>query len=199
MASTTTCAWDDPTTRQGWRTTLVQQVVQLLIPLILFPSLLFATAMTPAWLAPLWAVPGVVVLYVFYERLRQLRNLVGIRRVLQVYGWSPVVAHSVSRSLCRFEGLNPDNPAVSVSVQLRAAFAGRFLHWVRWCRANDQQKVRFCGDPRFIGVVAHSDLGKGRMRLIAQREAVDSRMPARRKGVSDEARDRARSVGARVG
>ncbi|MGW8553299.1 hypothetical protein [Streptomyces tubercidicus] len=199
MVPSTACAWDDPTTRRGWRTSLVQQVLHLLLPLLLFPCLLFAIAMTPGWLAPLWVLTGLVDLYVFYERLRQLRNVVAIRGVLKVYGWSSVVAHSVSRSVCRFEGSNPDNPALSVSVQLRAPFAGRFLHWVRWCHANDQQKVRFCGDPRFLGVVAHSDLGKGRMRLIAQREAVDSRMSARRKGVSDEARERARSVGARVG
>ncbi|WP_128508833.1 hypothetical protein [Streptomyces inhibens] len=138
-------------------------------------------------------------MYFLYERIRQLRNVTAIRRVLRIYGWSSALGHSVSRSICRFEGHSPDDPAVSVSVQLRAPFAGRFLHWVRWCRANDGQKVRFCGDPRFIGVVAHTDLGKGRMRLVAQREALDSRMSARRKGVSEQARERARSVGARVG
>jgi hypothetical protein len=138
-------------------------------------------------------------MYVIYDRARQLRGLGTIRRVLKVYDWSPALARSVSRSVCRFEGHSPDAPATSVSVELRAPFAGRFLHWARWCRANDGQKVRFCGDPRFIGVVAHSDLGKGRMRLVAQREAINPRMSARRKGVSETAKERARAVGARVG
>ncbi|AJP04120.1 hypothetical protein TU94_24255 [Streptomyces cyaneogriseus subsp. noncyanogenus] len=58
-------------------------------------------------------------------------------------------------------------------------------------------EVWFAGDPRFLGVVAVP--GPRRLVRVAQREAVDSRMPARRRGVGPEARERARAAGARVG
>ncbi|MFH8572306.1 hypothetical protein [Streptomyces sp. NPDC017993] len=177
----------------------MQQTVGLLAAVAFFPLVLFAAVMTPRWLVPLWVVAAVTAMYVIHDRARQLRGVATMRRVLKVYDWSPALAHSVSRSVCRFEGHSPDDPAASVSVELRAPFGGRFLHWARWCRANDGQEVRFCGDPRFLGVVAHSDLSKGWMRLVAQREAIDPRMSARRKGVSEAAKERARAVGARVG
>ncbi|MGX1477895.1 UNVERIFIED_CONTAM: hypothetical protein RKD50_006703 [Streptomyces canus] len=53
------------------------------------------------------------------------------------------------------------------------------------------------GDPRFLGVVAVP--GPRRLFGVAQRAAVDDRMSARKRGVSPEARERAKVAGARVG
>jgi hypothetical protein len=198
-SSTVPPAWGDPATRQGWRTSLIQQLAGVLFAGIAFPAWLFATVMTPRWLVPLWVVVGMTVALHILYRAAQLFSLVQIRRLLKIYAWSSVVARIADKSGCRFEGVNPDNPAQRVSVRLRMAFAGRLTYWVRWCRAHDGQEVRLCGDPRFIGVVAHRDAQKGRFRLVAQPEAIDRRMSPRRKGVSQEARERALAVGARVG
>ncbi|MGP3981243.1 hypothetical protein [Streptomyces sp. KR80] len=197
--STISPAWGDSATRQGWRTSLLQELVGVLCAGITFPAWLFATVMTPRWLVPLWVGVGMAVALHILYRVAQLFSLVQIRRVLKVYAWSSAVARTADKPGCRFEGVNPDNPAQHVSVRLRMAFAGRLTYWGRWCRAHDGQEVHFCGDPRFVGVVAHRDVQKGRLRLVAQREAVDRRMSPRRKGVTQEARERALAVGARVG
>jgi hypothetical protein len=195
----TSPAWEDPAAHQAWRASLLQQLAGVVFALILYPALLFAATMTPRWLTPLWVVVGVVIgLYTLY-RIKQLFSLTRIVRVLKVYPWSTAVAHTSGTSECRFEGPNPDNSTQQVSVRLRMPFGGRLVYWVRWCRAHDGQKVRFCGDPRFIGVVALIDAGKGRLRLVSQPEATNRRMSPRRKGVSQEARERAIAVGARVG
>ncbi|MFI1616522.1 hypothetical protein ACH4VT_05980 [Streptomyces lydicus] len=55
----------------------------------------------------------------------------------------------------------------------------------------------FAGAPRYLGVVATP--GPRHLVLVAQREATDSRMSPRKRGVSPEARARARAAGARVG
>lgn len=53
------------------------------------------------------------------------------------------------------------------------------------------------GIPRFLGVVAVP--GPRRLYGVAQREATDDRMAARKRGVSAEARERAKAAEARVG
>ncbi|SDP65929.1 hypothetical protein SAMN04487981_13167 [Streptomyces sp. cf386] len=64
-------------------------------------------------------------------------------------------------------------------------------------KADAVDEVWFAGDPRFLGVVAVP--GPRRLMGVAQREAVTSQMSARKRGVSPEARERAKAAGARVG
>ncbi|MET8678031.1 hypothetical protein ABZW18_10680 [Streptomyces sp. NPDC004647] len=198
-SSTVPLAWDDPATRRAWRAALLLQLAGALFALILFPAGLFATALTPSWFVPLWLVLVILIGLHIHHRLEQLINLVRILRVLKGYAWSTAVAHPAGKSDCRFEAANPDNPARHLSVRLRTPFGGSLTYWARWCRSHDGEKVRFCGDIRFIGVVAHHRAGKGRLRLVSQPEAINRRMSPRRKGVSQEARERALAVGARVG
>ncbi|WP_405516172.1 hypothetical protein [Streptomyces canus] len=72
-----------------------------------------------------------------------------------------------------------------------------YTFWVRRVRSGEVGEVWFAGHPRFLGVVAVP--GPRRLFGVAQRTAVDDRMSARRRGVSAEARERAKAAGARVG
>ncbi|WP_329393906.1 hypothetical protein OHA45_08775 [Streptomyces lydicus] len=69
--------------------------------------------------------------------------------------------------------------------------------WVRTVQSGQVTAAWFAGDPRYLGVVATP--GPHHLVPVAQREATDSRMSPRRRGVSPEARARARAAGARVG
>ncbi|BCK72233.1 hypothetical protein Srufu_061860 [Streptomyces libani subsp. rufus] len=69
--------------------------------------------------------------------------------------------------------------------------------WVRTVKSGQLTSAWFAGDPRYLGVVATP--GPRNLLWLAQREATDSRMSPRKRGVSPAARALARSAGARVG
>ncbi|WP_020122631.1 hypothetical protein [Streptomyces canus] len=92
---------------------------------------------------------------------------------------------------------DPERPDRSVSLGYGGFLGSGRTFWVRKVRSGEVGEVWFAGDPRFLGVVAVP--GPRRLFGAAQRTAVDDRMPARTRGVSHEARERAKAAGARVG
>ncbi|NEB06207.1 hypothetical protein [Streptomyces sp. SID13726] len=92
---------------------------------------------------------------------------------------------------------DPERPGRTVSLGYGGFLGAGYTCWVRKVRSGAVGEVWFAGDPRCPGVV--SVPGPRRLLGVAQRTAVDRRMPARRRGGGDEARERAGAAGAWVG
>lgn len=195
----TATAYDDSATRWGWRRTAAFRVCAFLVSLGSFVGWLYVVVMTPVW--ALWPLMPVlfVLIYVAMLNAARLSGIWSLRRVLRVYPWQsvPGAASIAKNGTTRFSFADPEQPDKRVSLGYGSFLGAGFTFWVRKVKADGVDEVWFAGDPRFVGVVAVP--GPRRLMGVAQREAVNSRMPARKRGVSPEARERARAAGARVG
>ncbi|ARH90494.1 hypothetical protein [Streptomyces sp. MOE7] len=192
-------AWADPDTRRAWRRTALFRCAALPASLLAFPAWLFAVVMTPAWLLVLWLPVLCVGLWYALLAMAALASLAGMRRVLRVYPWQLDLTEvrSKKNGSTQFVVPDPERPEKSVRLGYGGLIGTGRHFWVRTVQSGQVTAAWFAGDPRYLGVVATP--GPRHLVLVAQREATDSRMSPRRRGVSPEARARARAAGARVG
>lgn len=197
----TKTAYDDAATRRAWRRTASFRLCAFLLSLASFVAWLYAVLLTPVW--ALWVLMPVlfVLIYVAMLNTARVSGVLSLRRVLRVYSWQsvPGAASIAKNGTTRFSFADPEHPDPGKRVSLGyGSFLGSgYTFWVRQVKAGAVDEVWFAGDPRFLGVVAVP--GPRRLMGVAQREAVDSQMSARKRGVSPEARERAKAAGARVG
>ncbi|MFF8373959.1 hypothetical protein ACF05W_34915 [Streptomyces lydicus] len=192
-------AWDDPDTRRAWRSTTLFRCAAVLGSLLAFPAWLFAVVMTPAWLLVLWLPVLCVGLWYALLAMAAMASLAGTRRVLRVYPWQAGITEvrSKKNGSTQFVVPNPERAEKPVSLGYGGLIGTGRHFWVRTVKCGQVTAAWFAGDPRYLGVVATP--GPRHLVLVAQREATDSRMSPRRRGVSPEARAKARAAGARVG
>ncbi|MFE0375482.1 hypothetical protein ACFW1M_07810 [Streptomyces inhibens] len=192
-------AWEDPATRQAWRCTAMFRCAALLGWILGFFGWLFAVVMTPAWLLVLWL--PVLLVGIWYALLAVIAaaSLTGTRRVLRVYPWQLGIAEvrSKKNGSTQFVVPDPERPEKTVGLGYGGVIGTGRHFWVRAVKSGQVTAAWFAGDPRYLGVVATP--GPRNLLRVAQREATDSRMSPRKRGVSPEARARARAAGARVG
>ncbi|MFH9868737.1 hypothetical protein ACH4NT_22040 [Streptomyces lydicus] len=192
-------AWADPDTRRAWRRTALFRCAALPASLLAFTAWLFAVVMTPAWLLVLWLPVLCVGLWYALLAMAALASLAGRRRVLRVYPWQLDLTEvrSKKNGSTQFVVPDPERPEKSVRLGYGGLIGTGRHFWVRAVKSGQVTAAWFAGDPRYLGVVATP--GPRHLVLVAQREATDSRMSPRKRGVSPEARARARAAGARVG
>ncbi|MFK0120526.1 hypothetical protein [Streptomyces sp. NPDC090994] len=195
----TKTAYEDVATRRAWRRTAVFRLSAFLLSLGSFVAWLYAVVMTPVW--TLWVLfPALFVLiYLVMLNTARVLGILSLRRILRVYPWQsvPGAASIAKNGTTRFAFADPERPDKTVSLGYGGFLGSGYTFWVRKVRSGALDEVWFAGDPRFLGVVAVP--GPRRLYGVAQREATDDRMAARKRGVSAEARERARAAGARVG
>ncbi|MEV5883041.1 hypothetical protein AB0L74_10040 [Streptomyces sp. NPDC052020] len=196
----TKTAYEDPATRAAWRRTAASRLCAFLLSLASFVVWLYVVLLTPVW--ALWVLMPTLFMLIYVAMLTTIKvsGLLSLRRVLRVYPWQsfPEAASTAKNGTTRFSFPDPEHPAGKrVSVTYGNWLGSGYTFWIRKVRSGEVGEVWFAGDPRFLGVVAVP--GPRRLVQVAQREAVDSQMSARKRGVSPEARERARAAGARVG
>ncbi|MHB9757760.1 hypothetical protein ACYBSK_25575 [Streptomyces sp. BYX5S] len=191
-------AYEDPKTRQGWRRTALFRLGAFLLSLVSFPIWLFLVIMTSVWALTVFLPILLVLLYVAMLNVVRLCEVMSLRRILRVYPWQSChgAASLANNGTTRFQLADPERPEKSVSVGHGDWLGSGFTFWVRAVKAETVPEVWFAGDPRFLGVVAVP--GPRRLVRVAQREALDGQMSARKRGVGPEARERAKAAGARV-
>lgn len=195
----TKTAYEDPATRRAWRRTAVFRVVSFLLSLASFVLWLYVVVMTPVW--TLWILFPVL-LVLIWNALRTLSDalvVVRLRRVLKVYPWQghSEAVSTAKNGTTRFALPDPDGPEKQISLKWGDWLGSGATFWVREVKKGKVGDIWFAGDPRFLGVVAAP--GPRRMIPLAQPEAVNGRMSPRKRGVSPEAKERAKAAGARVG
>lgn len=192
-------AYEDPNTRRSWRRTALFRLCTLLLSLTSLAAWLCAALATPAWTLTLLVPALLTLLYVALLSAVRLFEVVSLRRLLRVYPWQtcPGAADAARNGTVRFSFTDPERSERYVSVGHGNWLGSGLTFWARAVKAGAVDEVWFAGDPRFLGVVATP--GPRRLMRVAQPEALDGRMPARRRGVGPEARARAEAAGARVG
>lgn len=192
-------AWDEPATRRAWRRTVCFRCAVLVCCLLGLCAWLFAVVTTPAWLLVLWLPVLCAGLWYTLLAASVAATLPGVRRVLRVYPWQADGAEvSVGKGRgARFTVADPERVGKAVRLGHGGVIGTGRHFWVRAARSGRCTTAWFAGDPRYVAVVATP--GPGNLLRVAQREALDSRMSPRSRGVSAEARARARAAGARVG
>lgn len=196
----TKTAYEDAATRAAWRRAAVSRLCAFLLSLASFVIWSYVVLLTPVW--TLWVLMPVLFVLIHVAMLTTVKvsGILSLRRVLRVYPWRsfPGAASTAKNGTTRFSFPDPEHPAGRhVSLAYGNWLGSGYTFWIRKVRSSEVGEVWFAGDPRFLGVVAVP--GPRRLVRVAQREAVDGRMPARGRGVGQEARERARAAGARVG
>ncbi|MDF3143269.1 MULTISPECIES: hypothetical protein [unclassified Streptomyces] len=188
-------AWDTPGTRRALHRWTAWHLAKSLGWVALWVGALYLTLLLPT-AAVVAMVPVLVVLAILAVlALGRLSTGWRMRRILAVYPWrrqSGAVRITKGKDAL-FVLPDPDSPGTTVSLK---AAAGLFRSWSREALKDYDAELRYAGDPRFACVVAKPGLrGLG---CLAQPTAYGSRTSPRRKGLSSEARRRARAIGARV-
>jgi hypothetical protein len=195
----TKTAYEDPATRRAWRRTAALRLSAFVLSLGSFVAWLYAVLLTPVW--TLWVLFPALFVLIYLAMLSTARvlGIRSLRRILKVYPWQsvPGAASIAKNGTTRFSFTDPERPDKTVSLGYGSFLGSGYTFWVRKVRSGEVGEVWFAGDPRFLGVVAVP--GPRRLFGVAQRTAVDDRTSARKRGVSPEARERARAAGARVG
>jgi hypothetical protein len=195
----TKTAYEDPATRRAWRRTAAFRLSAFLLSLGSFVAWLYAVLLTPVW--TLWVLFPALFVLIYLAMLNTARvlGIRSLRRVLRVYPWQsvPGAASLAKNGTTRFSFADPERPDKTVSLGYGSFLGSGYTFWVRRVRSGEVGEVWFAGDPRFLGVVAVP--GPRRPFGVARRSAVDDRVSSRKRGVSAEARERAKAAGARVG
>ncbi|GHH23602.1 hypothetical protein [Streptomyces lanatus] len=191
-----TVAWDTPGTRRALRRWAAWNLAKSLGWVGLWSGALYVTVMR----LPVTAVvPMVFVLFVIalaaIRALGRLAQGARIRRILAVYPWRRQHgAVRIDKGRAVFVLPDPDDPERTASLRLAAAL---LRAWTHEALKDYDEELWYAGDPRFACVVAKPGL-RG-LDCLTQPTAYDTRTDPRRKGLSPEARRRARAIGARVG
>lgn len=188
-------AWDTPGTRRALRRWTARNVAKSLGWVVLWWGTLYLTLLLPvAAVVPMVLVLSAIGILACLT-LGRLSKGWRMKRILAVYPWrqqSGAVRITKGKDAL-FVLPDPDDPEKTVSLK---ATAGLFRSFSREALKEYDEELWYAGDPRFACVVAKPDLrGLG---CLAQPTAYDSRTSPRRKGLSPEARRRARAIGARV-
>ncbi|GGT22700.1 hypothetical protein [Streptomyces griseoviridis] len=192
-------AYEDPATRWAWRRAASFRLGVVLLSLASFVAWLYAVVLTPVWTLWIWMPVLFVLIHIALQALVLVLTVNRLRRVLKVYPWQscPGAASIAKNGTTRFTLADPEAPDRRITLKWGDWLGSGVTFWVREVKAGGVGEIWFAGDPRFLGVVAAP--GPRRLLSVAQKEAVDDRTAARRRGVSPEARERARAAGARVG
>ncbi|WP_051704876.1 MULTISPECIES: hypothetical protein [unclassified Streptomyces] len=189
-------AWDTPGTRRAFRRRTVRHLAKSLGWVALWWGALFLTLLLPVEASVPMALVLLVIGVLAVVALGRLALGWRMRRILTVYPWrqqSGAVRVTKGKDAV-FVLPDPDNPEKSVSLKVSA---GLFRAWSHEALKEYDEELWYAGDPRFACVVSKppgpSDLG-----YLAQPTAYNPRTSPRRKGLSPEARRRARAIGARV-
>ncbi|MET9831867.1 hypothetical protein ABZ078_21800 [Streptomyces sp. NPDC006385] len=188
-------AWETPGTRRAFLLWTARHLARALVWVALWWGALYVTLLLPVAAV----VPMVLVLLsIGTMALVALGRLaMGWRmwRILRVYPWRQLsgAVRITKGKDALFVLPDPDSPEKVVSLK---APAGLFRTWSHEALKEYDEELWYAGDPRFACVVAKPGLrGLG---YLAQPTAYNHRTSPRRKGLSPEARRRARAIGARV-
>ncbi|MFJ7075562.1 hypothetical protein [Streptomyces sp. NPDC098781] len=188
-------AWDTPGTRSALHRWTAWNLAKSLGWVALWWAALYVTVV----LLPVAAVvPMVLVLcaitFVASGALGRLAQGVRIRRVLTVYPWRQLPgAVRADKGSAVFVLPDPDHPDKTVSLRSKAWL---LRSWTAEALKDYDEELWYAGDPRFACVLA-KPVPRG-LFCLTQPTAYDWRTSPRRKGLSPEARRRARAIGARV-
>ncbi|MFG1666304.1 hypothetical protein [Streptomyces sp. Y7] len=188
-------AWDTPGTRSAVRRWRAWNVAKFLGWLALWWAALYVTV---ALLPVAAVVPMVLVLFaitfVASRALGRVARGIRIRRILAVYPWRRLRgAVRIDRGRAVVVLPDPDHPEKTASLKPTAVMFG---FRTQAALKDYDEELWYAGDPRFACVVAKP--GPRGLECLSQPTAFDPRTDARRKGLSPEARRRARAIGARV-
>ncbi|MFC7310090.1 hypothetical protein ACFQVC_38470 [Streptomyces monticola] len=194
-------AWDTPGTRAAlfrWAARLLGKTTGwIAVWLAWLYGVVFALFSGTA--AAVAGLPLVVIAYLALAPVHRVFKLWRMRRILKVYPWrqQPEGVRAVPGRFGRTDAVfllpNPDRPEQTESPD---EHGGMFRVWDRVARRGFNDELWYAGDPRFACVVAKP--GPKTLSYVAQATAYDMRTSPRRKGISPEARRRARAIGARV-
>ncbi|MFJ8535603.1 hypothetical protein [Streptomyces sp. NPDC093591] len=187
-------AWDTPGTRSALHRWAAWNLAKALGWVVWWVGALYVTLLLPVAAV----VPMVLVLLAItvlaIQALSRLAKGVRMRRILAVYPWRQQRgAVRINKGKAVFVLPDPDKPDSTVSLK---PAAGLFRSWTHEALKAYDHELWYAGDPRFACVVAKPGL-RG-LSCLAQPTAYNYRTSPRRKGLSPEARRRARAVGARV-
>ncbi|MFF4212693.1 hypothetical protein ACFYZE_25700 [Streptomyces sp. NPDC001796] len=190
-----TVAWETPGTSSALGRWAALQLAKLVGWSALWWVFVAVTVVVlPVWAAALMALPLAVTGYLAVMVSRRLKKVWLLRRILTVYPWrqQPEAVRLKGKSAV-FVLPNPDRPEKMVSPKE----PGNLLKlWDRVARKGFHEELWYAGDPRFACVVARPGLKS--LSYVVDPVAWHPRTSPRRKGVSPEARRRARAIGARV-
>jgi len=189
-------AWETNGTSSALSRWAAGQLVRFLGWLALWWGAVFATVMLPVWAVAPMVVVLAVLMYNAVMSLIKLGRFGRMRRILTVYPWRQQpggVRYDARGRKASFVLPDPDRPEKTVSPKISGFF---FRPWDRIARKGLDGDLWYAGDPRFACVIAKPGLTV--MTYAAQPTAFDTRTDPRRKGLSPEARRRARAIGARV-
>ncbi|WP_051835473.1 hypothetical protein [Streptomyces sp. NRRL S-481] len=190
-------AWETPGTSSALFRWAAGQLARVLGWVALWWGGVFVTV----GLLPVGAVVpmGVVLAVITYNAVMSLGKLWRfgrMHRILTVYPWRQQpegVRYDARGRRASFVLPDPDQPEKTVSPKIAGLF---FRSWDRIARKGLDGDLWYAGDPRFACVIAAPGLKT--LTYAAQPTAFDDRTSPRRKGLSPEARRRARAIGARV-
>ncbi|WP_048584181.1 hypothetical protein [Streptomyces viridochromogenes] len=187
-------AWDTPGTRSALHRWTAWNLAKSLGWVALWVGALYLTLLLPvaAVVVMVFVLLGITVMA--SQALGRLAKGVRMRRILAVYPWRQQPgAVRINKGKAVFVLPDPDRPENTVSLKLAA---GLFRSWSHEALKDYDEELWYAGDPRFACVVAKPGL-RG-LSCLAQPTAYSYRTSPRRKGLSPEARRRARAIGARV-
>ncbi|MER5938307.1 hypothetical protein ABT121_13405 [Streptomyces sp. NPDC001928] len=188
-------AWDTPGTRSAYRRWAVGHMAEALGWVALWWGMVYVTLLLPVAAA----VPMTLVLFalmvpllIAFGRLSRWRR---IRRILTTYPWRQVsgAVRNPGGRQAVFVLPDPDSPEKTASLK---PATGLFRTWSREALQDYDDELWYAGDPRFACVVGKP--GPRNLSCLQQPTAFNHRTSPRRKGLSPEARRRARAIGARV-
>ncbi|MBA2809406.1 hypothetical protein E0500_018880 [Streptomyces sp. KM273126] len=190
-------AWDGPGTASALSRWAAGQLTRFLGWVALWWGAVFVTV----GLLPVGAVVPMtlvlaVLMYNAVMSLIKLRRFGRMRRILTVYPWRQQpggVRYDARGRKASFVLPDPDRPEKTVSPKISGFF---FRPWDRIARKGFDGDLWYAGDARFACVIAKPGLKA--LTYAAQPTAFNPRTSPRRKGLSPEARRRARAIGARV-
>ncbi|MFF5477196.1 hypothetical protein ACFY5C_07630 [Streptomyces sp. NPDC012935] len=194
-------AWETPGTRAALCRWAARLVAKMLGWAAVWLAWLYGVviAIFSGGAAAVAALPLAVIAYLVSAQVSGLFKLWRMYRILKVYPWrqQPDGVHPDQRRSRVVRAVfvlpNPDQPEKTESPK---EYGGFFRIWDRVVRRGFQDELWYAGDPRFACVVARP--GPKTLSYVAQSTAYDHRTSPRRKGLSPEARARARAIGARV-
>ncbi|UXY22273.1 hypothetical protein N8I84_28945 [Streptomyces cynarae] len=188
-------AWDTPGTRCALHRWTARNLAKSLAWVALWWGTLYLTVLLPTAAVALMVLVLVRIGILAILALGRLFRGWRMRRILAVYPWrqqSGAVRITKAKDAL-FVLPDPDSPETTVSLKVAA---GLFRSWSRETLKGYDEELWYAGDPRFACVVAKPGLrGLG---YLVQPTAYNPRTSPRRKGLSAEARRRARAIGARV-
>lgn len=189
-------AWDAPGARTAFVRWTARHAAKALWWIALWWAALYVTILLPVWAAWPMALVLTVIGIVACVALGRLALGWRVRRILRVYPWRrrPGAVRITRGRDAVFTLPDPDNPEKSVSLRVTAGLF-RALS-MQTMKAYDEE-LWYAGDPRFACVMSES--GRRGLSYLAQPTAYHGRTSPRRKGLSPEARRRARAIRARVG